>query len=350
MAVTAETLRIVDRLRNQLTTMTDAQTFALTRAWVEAWDVLEPEFQTALVELLAGAADGKVSRATVAKNIRLRDALQTARRMLDSLAVDAEGIIVNDVGQAVLDALDGHAALVGSQLPPNTATAGISFTRMSPEALAAIVERTTQQIHSSTRPIPADVVRVMKRELIRGIAVGENPRATATRIMQQTQQRFNGGLTRALTIARTETLDAHRAATKASEKANKTILEEWEWHAALNARTCPSCWSKHGTRHPLSEDGPNDHQNGRCARVTVTKSWKELGFDIEEPPSLTPDAESVFNGLTPETQRDIMGAQRLELLQSGKVSWADLSTVKQTDGWRDSHVVVPVKDLLTKAG
>jgi hypothetical protein len=57
----------------------------------------------------------------------------------------------------------------------------------------------------------------------------------------------------------------------------------------------------------------------------------------------------VFNNLTPETQRDIMGAQRLELLQSGKVSWADLSTVKQTAGWRDSHVVVPVKDLLAKA-
>jgi SPP1 gp7 family putative phage head morphogenesis protein len=348
MAVTAETLRIVDRLRRDLTVMTNAQTLALTRAWVEAWDVLAPDFQAAIVELLAGATDGKVSRATVAKNIRLRDALQTTRTMLDELTRTTEGVIVNDVGQAVLDAVDGHAALVGSQLPPNTAAAGVSFTRMSPDALAAIVERTTKQIHSTTLPLPADVERVMKRELIRGIAVGENPRATARRMIKQTEGRFNGGLTRALTIARTETLDAHRAATKASEKANKTILEEWEWHAALNARTCPSCWSKHGTRHPLDEDGPLDHQNGRCARVTVTKSWKDLGFDIEEPPSLTKDAEAVFKDLTPETQRDIMGAQRLELLQSGKVSWADLSAVKSTDGWRDSHVVVPVKDLLSR--
>jgi len=349
MAVTAETLRIVDRLRRQLTTMTDAQTLALTRAWVEAWDVLEPDFQTAVVELMAGAVDGKVSRATVAKNIRLRDALQTARTMLDELTSLTEVTVSTDVAQAVLDAMDGHAALIGSQLPPNTASAGVSFTRTSPEALAAIVERTTKQIHSSAKPIPADVERVMKRELIRGIAVGENPRATARRIMKQAEGRFNGGLTRALTIARTETLDAHRAATKASEKTNKDILEEWEWHAALNARTCPSCWAKHGTRHPLSESGPDDHQNGRCARVSITKSWKDLGFDIEEPPSLTKDAETVFNELTPETQRDIMGAQRLDLLQSGKVSWADLSAVKQTDGWRDSHVVVPVKDLLAKA-
>lgn len=347
MAVTAETLRIVDRLRTQLTVMTDAQTLALTRAWVEAWDVLAPEFQTALVELVAGA-EGNVSRATVAKNIRLRDALRSTRAVLDELASLTEVTVTNDVGQAVLDALDWHQALISSQLPPNTASATVSFTRMSPEALSAIVERSTKQIHSSTRPLPADIERVMKRELIRGIAVGENPRATAARILKQTEGRFNGGLTRALTIARTETLDAHRAATKASEKANKTILEEWEWHAALNARTCPSCWAKHGTRHPLTEAGPNDHQNGRCARVTITKSWKDLGFDIEEPPSLTPDAETVFNSLTPGTQRDIMGPQRLGLLQSGRVSWADLSTVKQTDGWRDSHVVVPVKDLLSR--
>lgn len=349
MAVTADTLRIVDRLRLQLTTMTDAQTVALVRAWADAWDVLAPDFETAFVELLAGAVDGKVSRATVAKNIRLRDAMRATRRMLQELATTADDVIVNDVGQAVLDALDGHQALIGSQLPPNTAGTGVSFTRMDPEALASIVERTTEQIHSATRPLPVDVERVMKRELIRGVAVGENPRATARRIMRQAEGRFNGGLTRALTIARTETLDAHRAATQASEKANKTILAEWEWHAALNARTCPSCWAKHGTRYPLDQSGPDDHQNGRCARVTITKSWKDLGFDIEEPPSMTKDAEAVFNDLTPETQRDIMGAGRLELLQSGKVSWSDLSTKHETDGWRDSYTATTVKDLAAKA-
>ncbi|MFS0832005.1 phage minor head protein [Arthrobacter sp. 1P04PC] len=349
MAVTAETLRIVDRLRADLERMTDAQTVALTRAWTEVWDVLRADFEVALVELVAGAVDGKVSRATAAKNIRLRDALQQTRAMLDELARTTNATISNDVGQAVLDALDGHAAMISSQLPPNTAGAGVTFTRTSADALAAIVERTTQQIHSSTRPLPADVERVMKRELIRGIAVGDNPNRTAARMLQQTESRFNGGLTRALTISRTETLDAHRAATKASEQANKAILEEWEWHASLGARTCPSCWAKHGTRHPLDEAGPNDHPNGRCARVTVTKSWKDLGFNIEEPPSATPDAQTVFNGLTPETQRDIMGAQRLELLQSGKVSWADLSTKRETDGWRDSYTVTPVKDLTAKA-
>lgn len=349
MAITRETLRIVDRIRKDLTKMTDAQTLALVRAWTEAWDVLAPEFNDALVELLAGAKDGAVARSVVAKSSRLRDALQAARAVLDDLASQTDGLLSNEVSAAVLDAVDGHAALIGSQLPTNAAQVGVSFTRMSPEALAAIVERSTQRIHSSTRPLPADVERVMKRELIRGIAVGDNPRRTAARIVKQTEGRFNGGLTRALTIARTETLDAHREATQASEKANKKILEEWEWHAALGARTCPSCWAKHGTRHPLDEAGPNDHQNGRCARVSVTKSWKELGFDIKEPASVTPSAEDAFNNLTPETQKTIMGAKRLELLQSGQISWADLSTKNSTAGWRDSYGATPVKDLIAKA-
>ncbi|WP_275779688.1 phage minor head protein [Paenarthrobacter sp. Y-19] len=348
MAITQETLRIVADLRTRLERMTDMQTLALTRAWVEAWDALAPSFQAAVVDLMAQAKDGTVSRAVVARNVRLRDAMQTARTMLDALAAQTNTVVVNDMSAAVLDALDTHAALIGSQLPSNASQLGVTFTRMSPEALAAIVERTTQRIHSSTRPLPADVERVMKRELIRGIAVGDNPTKTAARIMKQAEGRFNGGLTRALTIARTDTLDAHREATQASEKANKAILEEWEWHAALTARTCPSCWSKHGTRHPLDEAGPNDHQNGRCARVTVTKSWKELGFNIKEPAPVTPDAETVFNNLTPETQQAIMGRQRLELLQSGQVSWADLSTKQSTAGWRDSYTATPVKALISR--
>lgn len=349
MAITQDTLRIVDRIRKDLTKMTDAQTLALTRAWVEAWDVLAPEFQTALVELMASAKDGAVSRSMAAKNIRLRDALQNTRSVLDELVSKTEVLVSTDVGSAVLDAVDAHAALIGSQLPPNAASAGVSFTRMSPEALAAIVERSTKQIHSTVHPLAADVERIMKRELIRGVAVGANPRKTAARMVKQAEGRFNGGLTRALTIARTETLDAHRAATQASEKANKTICEEWEWHASLGARTCPSCWSKHGTRHSLDEPGPLDHQCGRCARVTVAKSWKDLGFDIKEPASITQDAEAAFNNLTPATQKEIMGAQRLELLQSGQISWADLSTRHSTDGWRDSFGATPVKDLLAKA-
>ena len=345
MAITTATLREVERLRRQLRQLTDAQTLALTRAWAEAWDVLLPEFEAAIVELVSGAVDGKVSRAAVARSVRLKGALQSTRTLLDVLSPGSADIISSGISTAVLDAVDAHEATIRTQLPPGQTGAGVGFLRVPDEALVAIVERTTQQIHSNFLPLSADMERKMKRELVRGIAVGANPRRTAARIIKETEGTFNGGLTRALNISRTETLDAHRLATKASEKANVDILTEWEWHASLDRRTCPSCLAKHGRRYPLEDDGPLDHQQGRCARVSVTKSWKDLGFNIEEPPSATPNAEAWFNSLTPATQAEIMGPTRLQLLQSGEISWGDLSSRRSTSGWRDSYGVTPIKNL-----
>lgn len=346
MAVTQATLQEVAALRRRLQAMTDDQTRALTQAWAEAWDVLLPEFELALTDLLAGAVDGKVTRAMAARNIRLTGALRLVREYMDVLAPQAETIITQDLTTAVLDAAEAQQAVMRTQLPPGAAGQAISFTRVPEAALTAIVERTAQQIHKATIPLPEHVERIMKRALVKGIAVGDNPRKTAAAMVKQSEGLFNGGLTRALVISRTETLDAHRAATKASEKANADVLTEWEWHANLDRRTCPSCLAKHGQRFPLEQDGPQDHHQGRCARVSVTKSWKDLGFDIPEPPSETPDARAWFDTLTPDTQEGIMGKERLRLLNEGKITWDDLSQKRSTDGWRDSYHVTPLKDLL----
>lgn len=346
MAITQETLREAKRLRQQLLTMTDAQTVELTRAWVEAWDVLLPEFEEALVELLDAAGAGNVTRAMAARNVRLQGALRAAREHLDILSATGADIVTRDVSWAVLDAAEGHQKLMATQMPPPETGMTVSFHRVPHDALVAIVERTTQQIHSNFLPLSADVEAKMKRALVRGIATGEGPAKTASRLIRETEGAFNGGLTRALNISRTETLDAHRAGGKAVEKANADVLAGWEWSANLDKRTCPSCLSKHGQQFPLEQDGPQDHQQGRCARIPVTKTWKELGFDIKEPPSDTKDARAWFDNLTPDTQREIMGPTRLKLLNDGDITWADLSSKHSTAGWRDSYVVTPLKDLV----
>jgi hypothetical protein len=76
-----------------------------------------------------------------------------------------------------------------------------------------------------------------------------------------------------------------------------------------------------------------------------TKTWKELGFNIPEPADTFPDSRAWFDNLTDDTQRAIMGPERLQLLQSGAVGWDDLTVKRSTDGWRDSMHVTPVKDL-----
>lgn len=346
MAVTPETLRILAAAKNDLQRITDDHTKEIVGAWVNVWDELQSEFEASLVELTLSSKDGYISRAAAGKNERLAKTLDLARQRIIELSDGIEPIAAAGLPEVTRLAYAAQAAAIGSQLPPALSAVRTTPDNASADALDHIVKRSLGQIHNDSRPLAADVERVMKRELIRGIAVGDNPRRTAARILKQTESRFNGGLTRAMVIARNEVLDSHRAAAKVADEQSGDLMEGWQWGASLSARTCPSCLANHGTMHPITEPGPIDHHQGRCARIPVTKSWKELGFpDIEEPASALPDAREWFDGLTPATQLGIMGQQRLDLLNSGKIEWADLTTRSQNGSWRDSMTVTPVKDL-----
>jgi hypothetical protein len=127
---------------------------------------------------------------------------------------------------------------------------------------------------------------------------------------------------------------------------NFEVAEDHSYLAGgIAVHNCVACWVMHDTEHPNDEPGPNDHQQGRCIASPITKTWRELGYDIDEPPSLVRDARATFMGLSEEQQLAIMGPQRLELFLSGRVAWSDLATVRQTEGWRDSIVPTPVRRL-----
>jgi SPP1 gp7 family putative phage head morphogenesis protein len=223
------------------------------------------------------------------------------------------------------------------------------FNRVDQTALEAIVQRSREQITALSAPLAGQADAAMRAVLVRGIAVGDNPRRAAALMLQRVQGAFDGGRNRALVIARTEMLDAHRAATNANHAANADVLAGWQWVAQLDKRTCPSCWAQHGSMHAVDDPGPQDHQQGRCTGVPVTKPWSQLGFAIEEPASILPDAQSVFDALPEADQLAVMGRDRLALLRSGKVAWSDLSVNRSTPGWRDSFAPRPTKDLRKRA-
>lgn len=349
MAITDQTLRLLASLRLEIAHTVDAATAETTRAWALAWNEVAPEWQAAIDELIATANDGRwPSRRQVLRATRAARALEVTRAALDQLATTA-GVTVTRTLPSVVDLTDTiHRQLIASQYPPqagNVATLSGTFSRVDPDAAAAIVKRATQQITALHRPLSAQATQAMKSSLIRGVLIGENPRRAAARMLERVQGDFDGGRTRALVIARTEILDAHRAAAFESDRVNADVLSAWEWISALDKRTCPSCWGMHGTRHPLTEPGPNDHQQGRCSRLTVTKTWRELGFDLDEPASLVPDAQQTFRALPRTDQAAIMGKGRLDLLDNGTASWSDLAKRRSTDGWRDSYAPASLADL-----
>jgi hypothetical protein len=349
MPVTGQTLNLQSRLEADLTKVTDQQVRDLTQSWVRSWDETAGDLDAAIQLLLHDAQTGIVAKVLVTRNRKLLAALDLIGRRLGMLAAEAGVRLVGDVRHVVATAAAAQAPIIGSQLPTDLDLTGT----VHAATIEAIVSRTAQQITAQTYPLGADAYDAMRRELLRGVVVGTNPRHTGDRIMRRSEMRFNGGLARALTIARTETLDAHRAGAGAGQAAHADVLTGWVWTTHLSPRTCPACLSMNGREFPLSVPGPQGHQQCRCARVPKTKSWAELGLpDMDEPVDLTPTRESTqgwFNGLSPTEQLSIMGPERLHLLTSGQIGWDDLATLTSTPGWRDSWQITPVRDLQRRA-
>lgn len=342
MAVTDRGIRLVEDLRAQLDTVVDGQVRDLVRAWATAWDEVAPDLRAALLDMLV--ANEPVTRSQLLRSERLRRALAVIADQLQALADSAGVRVTSDLAAVVETAGAAQASVIDSQLPPGfmRPAALASWSRVDENQIAAIVTRSTQQITSLARPLSAEAYAAVRRELIRGVAAGSNPRATAERIVRRAEGRFNGGLSRALNIARTETLDAHRAAAQVGQAQHADVLTGWQWLCKLDGRSCPACWAKHGSVYDLDEPGPLDHQQGRCVRLPVTKSWADLGFDVDEPPSLVPDAETRFAALPVEVQRQILGPARYGAWVAGTYPMSGWAVRRSNSGWRDGFYVSPV--------
>lgn len=386
MAVTRSTLALTRRLRADIGTEADAADRYLTGQWVTAWDKLAPAWERAATQLSALAVkDGRWPTVhQIARNETAMNALDASSTALTKLAGDTDTTASAGAGRVVQVDADLEPRIIGSQapatksealearirsrlaeaeeepdvtdggmVPPPTAAdllgpvviAGIVAGRIEPSALAAIIARAAGQIHADTIPLSDEAVAAMRAALIEGIIVGDNPIPVARDMVNRAEGAFNGGLTRALTISRTEMLDAYRAASAYVHRANSDLVTAWQWYARLDSRTCPACWSRHGRTYAVTEPGPDDHPRGRCTRLPKLASWKELGITAPEPPSLLPNGEASFNKLSQAAQLQVMGPGRLELYRSGAVTWDQLATWRDTPQWRRSNQPTTVRDL-----
>lgn len=354
MPVTPEAIALQEQLDAQLDTTLTATERALILTWAAAWTEVSADLQDTLLDLLVGAAEtGRLARSVLLRSVRLRSVLAGINDRLDVLTTDAGVTITSDLGQVVTDSAAAQREIARAQLPDGDDLPADVADLLDDEsgagrtsrALDAVVRRTTGDITSRLAPVSDETAAAVRAELVRGIAVGENPRRTAARMVERTERRFNGGLNRALNIARTEMLDAHRAAAEVEQAAQAEVLAGWVWLCTLDTRTCVSCLVQHGQLHELDEAGPHDHPQGRCARMPKTKTWRELGIDLDEPADVVPDARAWFDALTEDEQRAILGPTRYRLLTSGEVSWEDLSQRRENAGWRPSYAVTPVRDL-----
>lgn len=340
MSINRATLRIEREMHALTGTILDAQTRALVEAWVIAWDQVVAQVDAAALELANAAQGGRVTRTMVIRSRRAQAALEAVAAALDGLSAQTGRVISADLVQAITAAAAAEVDMVASQLTGSRrAELAASLVRADPRQIQAMIERATQRITALSYPIGPEATAAIRRELLRGIAVGENPLPVARRMVRGIEDRFNGGLQRALVISRTEMLSAMREASYQADQANKSVLTGWTWMAHLDLSTCPSCVGMHGQEFPVEEPGPYDHQQGRCARVPKTKTWEELGFPgVQDPADLTPDADEWFDGLTDDQQQSLLGPARFDAWKAGEYPRDQWSTRRENPGWRDSYV------------
>lgn len=351
MAVNKKTLRLQRELRKLVGDAADKTVNDLIKAWKKAWAELNTQYAVALTDAAFFAAQQGRWPDTwqLSRLLELDKALKATRETLEQLTSIANIEIADAAFRSVQGTASKEPGIVASQLPP--AEFAAQTARLSalirPQALDLIVARTATRVASETRPLTARAIDAIHRELIAGIAVGDSPRKMAAQMVKRVEGQFNGGLSRALNIARTETLDAYRAASAYAHNTWPDVVDGWVWLATLDARTCVSCLAQNGSVHPIDQPGPLDHQQGRCARMPKTKSWAELGFDgIDEPADDVPDARGWFAVQPRATQLQIMGPGRLDAFDRGQIGWDDMSLRRDSPDWRPSYTVRPLQDLL----
>jgi hypothetical protein len=140
-------------------------------------------------------------------------------------------------------------------------------------------------------------------------------------------------LNRAMAIARTEQLRVYRDATAASYRS--AGIQWYQRIAARDPATCIACLSLDG-EISTSDASVDDHVAGRCTSVPIVPGV--------ENPQMEP-VQSWFDRQAEQTKLAMMGPQRYDLYQSGRVSFSDLGHRVQNSTWGPSPQVVPVKDL-----
>lgn len=333
-----------ERYRAQLLRMERDQAVRYVRLYGQIFNDLQPMIAAlqAEIEAMPEPSVAAIGRLARWKALRKQIAQEVARfgQFVDTdLTANAQQMIA-------LGLTHGEQMVLAGLPEPLAAAIKTQWNRLPVDAVRALMGFLApgSPLHDAlVNQLGEAVAGGVEGALLKGIALGQNPRVVARLIKKELGQ----ALSWALRTARTAMLYAYREANRASYVANPDIVEGWIWHAKLNdSRTCMSCISQHGTVHPPAEV-LNDHHNGRCAMIPVTPSWEALGFTgIPDTRPQVQSGRDWFNGLSAAEQRQYMGGSMWEAWKAGKVSWEDLSRVHNDPVYGDMRTAASLRALL----
>ncbi len=239
-------------------------------------------------------------------------------RMMDEAAPDVRRLAELALGPAP-----------GDRPPPLPRWLALELGQLRPDVANRILGSATDG-----RPLAllfAELAPEHSQHIIDTIVSGVRSGRSVDLIAEDVRQLSGMTLSRASTIARTEIGRARREAALAVMADPASPVEQWVWHAMLDA--CASCHAQHGSIHPVTES-LHSHPNCRCIMVPRMPPWSALGFPGV--PDLRPRIQTGperFATFTDSAQLSILGPGKFEAFKAGRLILADLVTHTHSERW-----------------
>lgn len=334
--VSDETIDRARELRGLVGDETDAVVRALTQSWVREWDALAPAVAAAVAVVVASAIGlGRWPGPwELIRTPALGAVLERLRAAVTRLGTEADSQTGDAAERAAHTTLAVEPLIVASQLDGDEEdTSALLAAGVTAAAVAVLVTQYRARVKASADKMADATWQQIRRAVIGGVPVGD-PNAMQALLMRRVEGAFNSGLTRAITSARTEIVDASRAVSKELRAGSRGVVDGWLWLSRWpELNVCLACFVMHGTWHMASEPGPLAHPACRCVPVPVRS-----GFRITT-------GEELYKAMSHDQRAGLIGAERAALLAGGKVAWADLVYRKENPGWRPAYAIAPLYTL-----
>ena len=280
MPITPRVVELAEAFRARLLRQERAAASAMVRYYGTIWGELQDQIDALSSEIRRLQAAGQTFSADKIYRLeRMRAVQRQVTEQLDQFARYSGGAITAAQRQAIVmgerDAY--HLTLAG--FPPN-APLDVRFWHMPRDAVENMVGFVADgtPLEQLITGYVGEAKDAFLERLVAGLAKGQNPRAIARELRND----FGMGLSNALRIARTEQLRAYRTASRQSYEANSDVLTGWMRHSGRGGNVCMTCLMLDGTIYALATD-MDDHPNGGCCMLPITKTYAELGIDAPEP-------------------------------------------------------------------
>lgn len=354
MPITPKVMEYADQFRQQLLANERKAASAMVRYYGAGWRRVNDETVKVVRQLQAKMDAGEE---LTDYDLRKYEGLVSLRNQIESeltkFSEFAGNTIKQQQSEAIISAYLHSEELIKVSLPVLTSSDGgdypvaLSFYKMPNEAVEALVGFLADgsPLNTLIGGYMGETANGFMDTLVTGLIAGDGPRKTA----RDLRAAYGMGLTKALQISRTETMRAYRTAAHYQYEQNSDILKGWRRNAAKNERTCMTCIALDGKFYQLNEI-MDDHVNGRCAMIPVTKTYAELGIDAPEPEFNPETARDWFIRQNEATQQKMMahiGKNAWQDWKNGKFTLEDIPKRVVNPVWGNAYVNRGYKELLS---